>query len=187
MIYEVEQKFPVADLVETEARLADLNAVVAPPMRELDRYFAHPARDFAETDEALRIRSVGDVNCVTYKGPRIDSTTKTRHEIELPLAPTAAAAENFATLLNALGFRPVAEVHKTRHTVTVPWHGRKVTGALDRVDGLGHFVELELCVASAEIEKARRAIRSLAKRLGLSRTERRRYLELLLEQRRGPG
>jgi adenylate cyclase, class 2 len=184
MIYEVEQKFPVADLAPTEARLADLGAVFASPIRERDRYFAHPARDFAQTDEALRIRSVGDANCVTYKGPKIDATTKTRRELELPLAATAAGAEAFAELLNALGFQPVAEVHKTRRPVTVAWQGLEVTGALDSVDGLGQFIELELCVAQPRIELARTAIMSLAERLDLSQTERRSYLELLLERRR---
>jgi adenylate cyclase class 2 len=182
MIYEVEQKFPVADLTPTEARLADLGAVFGPPIRELDRYFAHPARDFAQTDEALRIRSIGAVNYVTYKGPKIDTTTKTRREIELPLAATAAGAEAFAELLDALGFRPVAEVHKTRRPVTVAWQDHQVTGALDNVDGLGQFVELELCVNASQIDSARTAITSLAEQLGLSQTERRSYLELLLER-----
>ena len=44
-----------------------------------------PCRDFAQTDEALRIRTVGDTSFVTYKGPKLDATTKTRRELELPL------------------------------------------------------------------------------------------------------
>ena len=98
------------------------------------------------------------------------------------MAATVAGAQAFAELLDALGFRPVAEVHKTRRPVTVAWQDHQVTGALDNVDGLGQFVELELCVNASQIDSARTAITSLAEQLGLSQTERRSYLELLLER-----
>src|ERR1700710_144753 len=116
MKYEVEQKYRYDANLNLEQQLNELSAAWHSPCRQSDVYYAHPSRDFAETDEALRIRSIGEQNFVTYKGPKIDRTTKTRHEIELPLAPGNDGAKQFGELLAALGFRVVAEVHKQRHS-----------------------------------------------------------------------
>jgi adenylate cyclase class 2 len=183
MFYEVEQKFRVADLPALEQSLAALGASPGEAMVQVDTYFAHPARDFASTDEALRIRQVGDANCVTYKGPKIDTETKTRREIELPLAPGEAAALEFSELLMVLGFQEVASVHKTRRQVSIPWRGAHVIGAFDEVPPLGCFAELELTTEQDGLDAARAAIASLAAELGLHDSERRSYLELLLESR----
>lgn len=186
MPWEVEQKFPVADVALLEAKLAELGAAPGDPQTQVDRYFAHPARDFARTDEALRIRRVGNENFVTYKGPKVDAVTKTRREIELPLPGGDAGAHDFAELLAALGFRPVAEVRKRRRRALVSWRGRQVEVALDEVEGLGSFVELELESNDAGLAEARECIASLASRLGLAGSERRSYLELLLARRDEP-
>jgi adenylate cyclase, class 2 len=183
MNYEVEQKFAAADLAAVEARLAELGAVVAAAKREVDEYYAHPARDFAVTDEALRIRSVtteaGEaVHRLTYKGPKIDTATKTRRELELPLE--RGTAPDWAELLAVLGFRPVAAVRKRRRKAQVAWQGRHVEVSLDEVEQVGTYVELELIAPAEEVDQARACIASLAQKLALSGSERRSYLALLL-------
>ena len=184
MKYEVEQKFPVADMAEVEAALAACGAAISETRREVDVYYAHPARDFATTDEALRIRRVGTANRITYKGPKLDATTKTRREIELELPPQEEGAAAWAGLLEALGFQPVAEVRKRRRKAMVSWQDRRVEVSLDDVDGLGTFVELELMADDdVGIEAAKACIASLADHLGLSGSERRSYMELLLQSR----
>jgi adenylate cyclase class 2 len=145
-------------------------------------YFAHPARDFARTDEALRIRRAGSSAFVTYKGPKIDATTKTRREIDLRL-PRGDPPEAWADLLVALGFQPVAEVRKRRRKAHADWEGRRVEISLDDVDELGTFVELELVTDPDDVEAAKAVLASLAKHLSLSQSERRSYLELWLERR----
>lgn len=177
--YEVEQKFPVADLSDVQSRLAELGAGISPPQEEYDYYFSHPARDFAQTDEALRIRRKNSGYYITYKGPKIDQTTKTRHEIEIPLGDEQAAA-HWVELLEALGFARLAEVRKSRRKAWVRWDNRQIEVSLDCVAHLGAFVELELVVEPAELEAAKASVASLAERLGLRRSERRSYLELLL-------
>jgi adenylate cyclase class 2 len=181
--YEVEQKFPVGDLAAVERRLSGMGVGVSEPRGEADLYFAHPARDFSATDEALRIRRVGQSNSITYKGPKVDAATKTRRELELPLAPDDASAAAWGELLEVLGFRPVAEVRKRRRKATVPWQGRRVEASLDEVDEVGTFVELELVTTPDNLEAAKACIASLADSLGLSGSQRRSYLELLLERR----
>jgi adenylate cyclase class 2 len=182
MKYEVEQKFPVVDLATVEDRLRTLGATFGRPIVQLDRYFAHPSRDFAATDEALRIRQVGDRYCITYKGPKVDAATKTRQEIELPLADGPDVASRWTSLLQSLGFSPAAEVRKRRRPGRVVWQDRNVEVALDDVDRLGTFVELELSVEAASLESAKTCVLSLARELGLSDAERRSYLELLLSK-----
>lgn len=180
MPIEVELKYPVGDLREIESRLLALGAGLTAPCLEADMYFCHPARDFAATDEALRIRRVGQASFITYKGPKLDRTTKTRQEIDLPLPAEPAGAEAFAGLLEALGFRPLAEVRKRRRKARVWWQGRQVEVSLDEVERLGTFVELELLAQAEQTEQAKACVLSLAERLGLSHSERRSYLELLL-------
>ena len=131
MSYEVELKFPVADLPAFSRQLAS-QVSITPAQEETDVYFAHPSRDFARTDEALRLRRKGDANYITYKGPKIDATTKTRREIELPLAAGAESLASWTALLEAVGFRPVGEVRKSRRKAAVPWQGRQVEASLGR-------------------------------------------------------
>ena len=181
MRYEVEMKFPVADAAALEGRLTRLGASIAAAQPELDTYFAHPGRDFAQTDEALRIRRKGPANFMTYKGPKIDPATKTRHEIDLGLPPGEETAQAWTGLLDALGFAVVGEVCKLRRKAHLDWQGHRVELSLDEVERLGTFVELELIVRPEGLEAAKACIASLAGALGLEGTERRSYLELLME------
>lgn len=189
-MYEVEQKFQVADLAALEAKLVGLAARFCEPVEQVDRYFAHPCRDFVKTDEALRLRRVGDEVAATWKGPRIDSASKTRRELELALAqvsPLPAGArggqitlDRWTELFEALGFRRVRDVAKRRRAARVPWQGTEVEAALDRVEGVGEFLELELQAAEGEVPLATACIGSLARALGCAGQERRSYLELLI-------
>jgi adenylate cyclase class 2 len=189
-VYEVEQKFRIADPAAIEKRLAALAARFREPVEQIDRYFAHPCRDFAQTDEALRLRRVGDEVAVTWKGPRLDSAAKTRRELELGVAAVPplpggpcdgqAALDRWTDLLEALGFRRVRDVAKRRWPARVLWQGTEVEVARDTVAGLGEFLELELLAAEGEVPRAAAAIESLAHELGCGEQERRSYLELLI-------
>jgi adenylate cyclase, class 2 len=187
MTFEVEQKFPVADSAALQQRLLDSGVRWEEPVSQSDRYFAHPCRDFAQTDEALRIRQVGSQNRITFKGPKIDAATKTRREIELTVQDGQSAADAWEQLLRALGFAPVASVHKSRRKGTLVWHDAEVEIALDDVSGVGQFIELELVADEQALEAARQRILSLAAHLGLSGAERRSYLEMLLERQSSSG
>jgi adenylate cyclase class 2 len=205
MAYEVEMKFAANDLAALELRLTGLGATIAAPQSEVDVYFAHPARDFAKSDEALRIRRKGDgpnfrvsengtvpfdagrhewSNFITYKGPKIDAATKTRREIDLPMPPGEQTAQAWTGLLEALGFVAVGEVRKSRRKAHVAWQGADVEVSLDDVEHVGVYVELELIAETDGLDAARANIASLAEALGLKGGERRSYLELLHEHRR---
>jgi adenylate cyclase class 2 len=179
MPYEVEMKFPVTEMAAIEARLAGMGAAISAAIVETDTYFAHPARDFAKTDEALRLRRTDQAHFITYKGPKIDAATKTRQEIELPLATDEPGFQAWRSLLEALGFSAAGEVRKRRRKANVAFQGRSIEVSLDEVQRLGTFVELELVTPSGGVEAAKTCILALAKTLGLEGSERRSYLELL--------
>ena len=181
-MYEVEQKHRVTDEAALTAWLRERGVQFEKSIEQSDQYFAHPCRDFATTDEAFRIRVVGNQSFVTYKGPKIDTTTKTRREIELPLDPADHDGSQFSSLLTALGFTPVAVVRKCRRTFRITSDKYEVDGAFDDVDGLGCFVELELQANDDNLEAAKRTISKLASELNLGSSERRSYLEMLLEK-----
>ena len=182
MLLEVEQKFPIDDPKTVRQSLTALGATFGAPLEQADVYFAHPSRDFKETDEALRIRRVGEENWITYKGPKLDATTKTRREIELPLTAGDEGFLQFAELLEVLGFRRVYEVRKQRVPGELRWEGQTIHLALDEVFGLGSFVEIELLAETDDLSGAKACLASLAMALSLSRQERRGYLDLLLSR-----
>jgi adenylate cyclase class 2 len=182
--FEVELKFPLGDVEAVLEMLRGLGAARHEAIAQRDVYFAHPARDFAETDEALRIRTVGAANELTYKGPIVDAVAKTRREIEVRCADGADGARDLAAILEALGFRPVRAVEKERVPFGLSWEGWPVELALDAVTGLGDFLEMELVVSDEQRDAARDTLVALAARLGLSESERRSYLCLLLEKDR---
>src|SRR5262245_53568069 len=123
-MYEVELKFPLADNAALVRQLEALGAARETPVLQSDRYFNHPSRDFAQTDEALRIRTNDNAYRVTYKGPIVDSQAKTRHEIEIAFGEADGDDMRFAEMLGLLGFREVRTVHKRRVPFDLEWEGQ---------------------------------------------------------------
>lgn len=175
---EVELKFSIDDALALRERLAALGAGEFGAETQADAYFNHPSRDFAQTDEALRVRTVEGESMVTYKGPKRGGVAKTRFELELPLAP--GTAEGWAGILTRLGFREVAVVRKRRTLFTLDRDGLRFEVSIDEVEGLGLFAEVETLADEASRDAAERAVGELATSLGLSARESRSYLELLL-------
>lgn len=182
MTYEVELKFPVGTVDSVLRWLRDRGVDADEVLEQSDVYFNHPSRNFAETDEAFRIRSVNGRHRVTYKGPLVDEVTKTRKEIELPFGEVPEDGDRFAEVLALLGFRPNRPVRKTRTPFHLSWDERPVEICVDEVDGLGTFIELETAADEADLDDARNSLLRLADELGLENSERRSYLVLLLEE-----
>jgi adenylate cyclase class 2 len=138
-----------------------------------DTYYRHPGRDFALTDEALRIREEEGRSFITYKGPKLDVDTKSREELEVPLVDP----EDIGMLLLRLGFEPVAVVEKRRRGYLVG----TLEVCVDEVKGLGYFLEVEARECQ-DLEEGKGRVLGLLESLGLDRMERKSYLELLLER-----
>lgn len=126
-MYEVEVKVRGDhDVIRPE--LTELDARRTATVHQVDTYYDAPHRDFAETDEALRIRTETDANemepndepsasnqtpdvtQLTYKGPRVDDDSKTREESETDIE----SPETMDDILESLGFSLTAVVEKDR-------------------------------------------------------------------------
>ena len=103
-----------------------------------DAYFNHPSRDFRTMNEAFRIRSVGNENGLTHKGPVIGTMAKSRHEIEMGFAAGPDSALQFAEMLKLLGFRIVREVRTSRSTWVLDSAGVTFELAIDHDVVWGH-------------------------------------------------
>jgi adenylate cyclase class 2 len=182
---EVEVKFRAADWDRVRAKLAEWGGRADPPREDTDHYFNAPDRDFARTDEAVRLRRIGPANFITYKGPKRDAETKTRTEVELRLADGTEAATTAVRLLTGLGYRPVAVVSKARQVYHLTRDGFELEVCLDDVGAVGRFVELEIQAEESQYEAAKAAVLAVAAELGLTDQERRSYLQLLLARTGG--
>ncbi len=181
-MYEVELKVEAAHGPVREA-LAELDAEDLGAVRQVDTYYDAPHRDFAATDEALRIRDERSLDRddgashadVTYKGPLVDDASKTREEAET----TVADREAMADILDGLGFEPAATVAKTRQRFALD----EYTVTLDAVDDLGEYVEVETPVDDEDaVPAARDDAIAVLNSLGLDAEDgiRTSYLGLLL-------
>lgn len=182
---EIELKCPVANFDDVRQRLAEWGAAADDPIEEADHYYNAPDRDFARTDEAFRLRRVGAANRLTYKGPRQAGPAKSRTEIEVGLASGAETATQLCQLVEHLGYRPVAVVHKRRTCYHVRRDGHDLHVSCDEVATVGRFVEVEIIAAEDEKARAEAVLLAAAHALGLGAPERRSYLELLLAGRGG--
>ena len=155
-------------------KILAMGAVLKGTEHHHDIYFNSPTRDFRRTDEALRIRIKEEGARLTYKGPKLDSRTKSRLELTVEVKDPTAMEK----ILAELGFRPSGEVRKRRTKYTLG----EVTFALDDVEGLGSFLEIEAPAEDDWADKQERVLEIL-QRLGQGESIRKSYLELLEEQR----
>jgi adenylate cyclase class 2 len=176
-MYEVEVKVRAGHDAVRE-RLAERRATEQGSVTQVDTYYDAPHREFAETDEALRVRierrDGEETTKLTYKGPLLEAESKSREEHETAVADPGA----IRNILDGLGFAPAAEVRKDREFFELDGY----TVTLDAVNGLGEFVEVETETDDAEIEPAREGAVELLESLGLDPDEQIRtsYLGLLL-------
>ncbi len=159
---------------DTQEKIAALGAEPLKVENHHDRYFNSPLRDFRVSDEALRIRIKEEGARLTYKGPKLDQETKSRLEWTVKIDDPLQMEQ----ILLSLGFELSAEVCKRR----TKYSFGDIVIALDEVEGLGSFLEVE-AVGGADWEMQRTRVLSVLTELGLDGPIRRSYLELLEEKK----
>ena len=175
-MYEVEVKVP-ADIEVVAERLDELGAEQVDTVIQTDTYYDAPHRDFAETDEAFRVRREtrkGVTNAkVTYKGPLLEAASKSRKEFETGVED----GDDIDAIVQHLGFEPAATVRKNRRVYEV----REYDVTLDAVDDVGEFIEVER-ETDGDIEPVREGVYEVLQDLGLNPSDQQRtsYLGMLL-------
>jgi len=183
--FEVEIKYRVEDITELERQLQRWGGTgFGTQVTDYDIFFQHPCRNFVHTDECLRLRNRVfpdgmSEHSLTYKGPKMDALTKTRQEIEMPVAEP----ERWESLLTALGFCKSASLHKFRRRQTLTIDCRQIDFVLDTLPALPEsgrqFLEIETLATEDNLEECRSSLLNIAEQLGLRHPIRESYLQLV--------
>ena len=170
---EVEVKAKINSFKEMEEKLSEIGASKSKKEFQEDIYFASPIVDFAETDEALRIRTTNNDIFITYKGPKLNSQAKTRKEVEMNIE----SAEKAKDIFEEIGFKEVRTVRKNRQYYTY----ENFEISLDDVEGLTPYMEIEISLEDRNnYDDAQKSIFELFEKLGITDGfERTSYMELL--------
>lgn len=171
---EFELKAKVDDLAPVRDALRARGARHDDVREEHDVYYNHPTRDFADTDEALRVRYAANRAVMTYKGAKLAGTRlKAREELNLAVEDGRV----LEAVLDRLGFRPTAVVRKRREL----WSLEGASIALDEVESIGTFAEVEIIgqLGDGTVEER---VHAIARSLGITGEPiTASYLELVLE------
>ena len=180
-MYEIEVKVPLKDARETEQLLLTIGFEVSRKIREEDHYYDNASAQIKTNGEALRVRHITDLaggvskSVITFKGKKMDTVSKSRKELETGVSDGKLAEQIF----EAIGFCKVTpSVIKVRQELVL----EDMTACIDKIDGLGAFLELEIVIGhEEEKESALSKISGVLEKLGysLSDTIRNSYLALL--------
>lgn len=182
---EVEVKLPAADLNLIKGRLLKTGFKETAFIEERDTYFDNQRGDIRANGEALRVRETKDHLTgkswaqINFKGKKLDARTMTREELETGVENGAVCRR----ILQAIGYMLAEpEVIKDRTML----QKESVTACLDKVHGLGGFLELEILADSEEKKDAALGkIEDILNSLGyqISNTVRMSYLSMLQDRK----
>ena len=193
---EVEIKVKISNPDHIRKKFKDFNGGYKLSLRHEDIYFNMPKglRDFKQTDEALRLRKSIEFNrdnkaiaqkinyFITYKGKKIDKTTKSREEIEVKINEI----EEMKNLLKLLGFREVFTVMKERELHEFEFKDIKIEALIDYLPILEqYFIEVEILAETInKVENAKDILFQFLENFGIKKEEsiRTSYLELVMNK-----
>lgn len=166
---EVEIKIR-SDLGEAEKMLISNGFSRDTRLRETDIYFDNAAGNIRGNDTALRIRTVEYPDSglseayLTFKGNRCDNVSMTRPEYE----SSVDRPEEVRHILKSLGYEPVRPAVIKERTIYVKG---AISACLDRVEGLGDFLELEIITDAKTKDAALARLWEELKVLGYDRAD----------------
>lgn len=171
---EVKVRLEESSLMKLRKYLNDI-CIFKGTISVVDVYLNHPCRNFAETDEAVRIRLLDEpVRTVeiTYKGPKkFEGLAKVREEITISI--DGKLFEEALKFFSKNGFNEVATIKKKREIYDCPGY----IASIDLVENLGEYAEFEAK------EGCLNCLDSLVEMLGFTnKIEKKTYLELYLEK-----
>jgi adenylate cyclase class 2 len=192
---EVEIKAQISDPQKIRKRFEEQGGKYIISLSHEDTYYNMPKklRDFRKTDEALRIRKSTDYDkqneskkqtkyYLTYKGAKLDNSTKTREEIETLIDD----GEKLKKILDNLGFRTVLTIKKERDLYHFDYEGAEIEALIDYIPILeSHFIEVEIqAESSMQIELSRDLLFDFLRKFQIEKKDsiRKSYLELILEK-----
>ncbi|MCK0138918.1 class IV adenylate cyclase [Aliiroseovarius sp. F47248L] len=169
-IFEIELRYRLGSevlAVEFGKNVLNQGFKVEASLSQEDIYYSSKHKDFIESEECLRIRTVDGRSEITWKPPSTADMKVAdefwKEEVDLQIGSQHDIAKK---MLNALDFFEVATVEKQRQSFVGP---EGVEVSIDVVKGVGAFVELE--VKHHDPDHGKRVIRRTAEGLGLAASE----------------
>jgi predicted adenylyl cyclase CyaB len=148
---ETEVKFKIENSKLIENKIEGLNAKYQGTYSQLDIWFDNPSLKLKERGAGVRLRKENKMVTITLKHKLIiNKSFRSAEEVEFEVGDFDKAK----VFLGGLGFREDYQLKKKRKI----WKVNRLELALDIVDGLGKFLEIE--GKKGEIEK-------VIKKLGL--------------------
>ena len=193
---EVEIKVAISDPDLVKSKLNALNGKYILSLDHEDTYFNMPKglRNFKKTDEALRLRKSSEFSkmdkdktystkyYITYKGKKMDQTTKTRKEIEIEIKNF----DKMKNLLAHLGFREIFTVKKERELFEFKFKNNNIDVLIDFLPILNqNFIEAEIKIENEnDLKLTKEIIFDFLKQFGLTENDsiRESYLELIAKK-----
>ncbi|TFG23474.1 MAG: class IV adenylate cyclase [Promethearchaeota archaeon] len=193
---EVEIKVKIASPDELKKKFENLNGMYKLSLYHEDTYFNMPKklRNFKKTDEALRIRKSVEFHkeykdrekkinyFITYKGQKIDTSTKSRKELEVIIEDGLQMKE----ILKSLGFREIFTIKKERELYEFNYKNNKIEALIDFIPILNeYFMEVEIPTKTIEkLDDTTEILFEFLKNFEIKREEsiRESYLELIAKK-----
>ena len=163
---EIEIKFPLTATLfnRIEAKLKN-NSEFINESHQVDSYYNAPHRNFLTplyAFEYLRVREKGNESSINYKHLYPEEVEEKTHSDEYETVVEDVVA--IRNILKALNFKEYLVIDKTRKTYE---YKDEFEIALDKVKGLGYFIEIEAKKDLGDVEQTRKKIINLAKSLGV--------------------
>lgn len=152
---EIELKFEIEDYNVAKSRIENAGAEYKDKYQQADLWLDTKDGRLRREGKGLRIRQENEKVILTLKSKIAYGKFKEVEELELELGDFETALGIF----RELGFEPCSETRKVRED----WKLGNVKVSLDKVEGLGVFLELE---------GSRREIEQVIKKLGLESSQR---------------
>lgn len=174
---EIEIKSKINNEKTAIEKINQLGGIYSHTEIQKDIYFNAPDKDYKKTDEALRIRQIpfddSEKYILTYKGPKLNSETKTRKELEVEIDDI----DTMTNILIELGFKKSAYVSKLRKI----YNYEDYTITIDTLEKIGSYMEIEYVTDNEnEINTIQEKIMNLFEKMNITEGfEKRSYLELL--------
>ncbi|MFW9972469.1 MAG: class IV adenylate cyclase [Candidatus Odinarchaeota archaeon] len=193
---EVEIKIQILNHELMIKKFEENNGVYKLSLIHEDTYFnmTKGLRDFKKTDEALRLRKSVEFDkkakikkrvinkFITYKGKKLDPSTKTRKEHEIKIEDI----DTMKLLLKELGFEEIITIKKERELYEFEFKNYYIEALIDYIPILNqYFLEVEFLLDSPEnLENSKEILFDFLNSLGIKKEEsiRKSYLELILEK-----
>lgn len=169
MNVEVEIKVKIKNFEEIKAKVAIAGKLIK-SIKQIDEYYVPCHRDFfsqkPHPTEWLRIRTNPDKIIFEYDksiNKKADGGQECAEEYETEISD----ADEFRKILNFLDFKKVITVDKQREY----WDCGEIEVALDKIEGLGNFIEAEAKGNFKDTAEAKKACLKFLDEIGIINAE----------------